>query len=196
MNTFEHDFYVGEKLCTIYVDSSHDEWKRIVINGQELVNEKYTLALNRKAYIIYYPIEVEGNELVISIDDNPLIHTYNLYLNGVSLLDGTRLDEGYLAADSILKEGFKSFLKDNWFKILKENLIYIIGVVCFMALINGHSEKEFTVRFLLSFVITPIALPAFIAGEWFHNKNIVKKYKSCFRPKKILSNNIGDDSVF
>ncbi len=186
MNTFECDFFIDRKLYTVFVDLSHDEWKRVVINGQEVVNEKYTLALNRKAYIIHYPVEVDGNELVISIDDDPLVHTYNVYWNGVSILDKTPLDERYTAADSIVKEGFSTFLKGNWVRILKENLFEIIGAVVTLSVLCNYTFREFGLRFLLSFIITPLALPAFIAGEWFHNKNIVKNYKSCFRPKKFL----------
>ena len=95
MNTFEYSFYIDDTIYNIYIDSSKDEWKRIVINNCVLVYEKYTLALNRKAYIIYYPIDLNGNELVISIDDNPIMHQYNIYLDNISLIDGTCLDEQY-----------------------------------------------------------------------------------------------------
>ncbi|MBQ7798850.1 MAG: hypothetical protein IJ370_00005, partial [Oscillospiraceae bacterium] len=74
MNTFKHKFYIDEKLNTVFVDSSNNEYKRIVINNKEVVNEKYTLSLNRSAYIIYYPIKIGNDELVISIDDNSIIH--------------------------------------------------------------------------------------------------------------------------
>ena len=113
MNTFTYKFYIENKPYTVFIDSSKDEWKRIIINNKEVVNEKYTLALNRKAYIIYYPINISDNEIVISIDDSPLKHSYNVYLNNVSLLDETNLDDEYLSATSTVEKGFSSFLKNN-----------------------------------------------------------------------------------
>ena len=183
MNKFEFSFHIDEKAYYIYIDSSKDEWKKISINNIEIVNEKYTLALNKEAYIIYYPIDILGNQLVISIDDNSLIHKYNIYLNKRSLIDDTLLDEQYIMANSILKKGFSHFLKNNWFIIFKENLLAIVGAVITFGIICNYTLFAFSVKFLLSFIIVPLAMPAFIAGEWFHNKNVVKKYKNCFRPK-------------
>jgi len=182
MNTFTYKFYIENKPYTVFIDSSKDEWKRIIINNKEVVNEKYTLALNRKAYIIYYPINISDNELVISIDDSPLKHSYNVYLNNVSLLDETNLDDEYLSAISTVEKGFSSFLKNNWFKILIENLFSILATLAGFSLFFWLTLDEFIIRFLLAFIIVPLALPIFIAGEWFHMKNIIKKYKNCFRP--------------
>ena len=109
MNTFECRFVIGEKTYNLYIDSSKDEWKRIVLNNKEVVNDKYTLALNSKAYIIYYPIEIDGNELIVSIDDNPLIHTYNVYLNKKSIIDGTDLEEKIIKSKDLVKNGFLEF---------------------------------------------------------------------------------------
>ena len=187
MNTFECDFRIAGKLYTVYVDSSHDEWKKIAINGQEIANEKYTLAFNSRAYIIYYPVEVDGNELIISIDDNPLRHIYNIYLNGVSILDKTRVDEQYVTACSIVNKGFATFIKKSWHKILKDNLFGIIGTAITLSALCNLTLNEFGLRILLAFMIMQFALPIFVAGEWFHNRNIVKNYKSCFRPKTFLN---------
>lgn len=184
MNRFEYDFYIENKKYYVFIDTSKDEIKRIVINNQEVVNEEYTLSLNRKAYIIYYPIEINGNELVVSIDDTMLKHEYNLFLNNVSLLDGSQLNDKYIAADLVVKNGLKKFIKNKGLDILKENLLYIIGIIFFMALVNVYSENEFTLRFLLSFVIVPLFLPLIVLVEWVHNKNIIKKYKNCFRTKR------------
>ncbi len=184
MNTFEYDFSIENKKYFVFIDTSKDEMKRIVINNQEVVNEEYTLSLNRKAYIIYYPIEINGNELVVSIDDTMLKHEYNLFLNNVSLLDGSQLNDKYIVAASVVKNGLKSFIKNNWVDILKENFLYIIGMIFFMALIDGYSEKEFALRFLVSFIIVLLFLPLIVLAEWIHNKNIVKKYKNCFRTKR------------
>ena len=186
MNTFEISFYIDDKPYNLYIDSSKDDWKRIVINNQEIFNEEYTLSLNRHAYIIYYPINIAENELVIAIDDRPLKHIYNVFLNGTSLLDGTQLNENYLKANKLLDEGFKNFLKNNWLKILVENILALISCVVTFALMYNYSQREFNVKFLLVFIIVPLALPAFIAGEWFHTKNIVRKFKNCFRPKQTL----------
>ena len=113
MNTFSHKFYIDDKPYTVFVDSSQDEYKKIIINNTEIVKEKYTLSLNRKAYIIYYPIEIDKNEIVVSIDDTALNHSYNIYLNGVSLIDDTRLDERYNQAVKITENGFMSFVRRN-----------------------------------------------------------------------------------
>ncbi len=110
------------------------------------MNEEYTLALNNDAYIIYYPIDVAGNKLVISIDDNPIVHIYNVYLNNVSLVDGTKLNDSYLAVSAVLEKGFLNFFKCNWFKIIKENFLEFIGAVVTVAVICGYTLKEFNYR--------------------------------------------------
>ena len=182
MNTFSHKFYIDDKPYTIFVDSSQDEYKKIIINNKEIVKEKYTLSLNRKAYIIYYPIEIDKNEIVISIDDTALNHSYNIYLNGVSLIDGTRLDERYNRAVKITENGFMSFVRRNWMKILLQNIVYMIASVIGLSVFHCYTTEQFNIRFLLIFIVVPLLLPVFIAGDWFHEKNIIKKYKNCFRP--------------
>ena len=126
MNTFEYSFYIGEKLYNVYIDSSADEKKRIVINNTELINENFTLNSNRKAYIIYYPIGLGDDELIISIDDTPIFHKYNIYLNGISLLDETNFKESYDEAAAIVKNGFVNFMKLNWLETFKNNFISLI----------------------------------------------------------------------
>ena len=186
MNTFELDFRIGEKYYYLYVDSSKDEWKRIVINNQELVSEKYTLALNRHAYIIYYPIIISDNVLVVSIDDSPLVHKYNVYLNNVSLIDNSHLDDKYNEAVKQTSVGIKKFIKNNWSSILKNNIIALISSLLAYSLWHYLNAKEFTFMFFLIFLIVPIFLPLFVAVEWLHYKNVIKKYKSCFRKKRYL----------
>ena len=186
MNTFELDFRIGEKYYYLYVDSSKDEWKRIVINNKELVNEKYTLALNRKAYIIYYPIIISDDVLVVSIDDTPLVHKYNVYLNNVSLIDNSRLDAEYKDAIKQTSVGVKKFVKNNWSSILKNNIIALIASLFAYSLWHYHTVKEFTFKFFLIFLIVPIFLPLFVVAEWLHYKNVIKKYKNCFRNKRYL----------
>lgn len=183
MNTFEYNLRINDKDYYIFVDSSKNEQKRIVINNEEIVKEKYTLFLNWKAYIIYYPIDIEGNELVISIDDNPIVHKYNVFLNNVSLIDGTYLDSKYKEANLILEKGFKIFAKENWFKIAKEYFWFILSFVIISIFLDGFTFKEFYIKILLFLLTTPLFLLLFIIMEWYHNKNIVKNYKNCFRPK-------------
>jgi len=183
MNTFKHKFYIDEKPYTVFVDSSNNEYKRIVINNKEVVNEKYTLSLNRSAYIIYYPIKIGNDELVISIDDNSIIHEYNIYLNGISLTDESRLDEKYKSAQEAIEMGFLEFSKRNWIKVLKNYLIEFIIALISVSLLCAYTLKKIILFFLLIILIIPLAIPLFLVVDWFDNKKIIRKYQSCFRPK-------------
>ena len=183
MNTFKHKFYIDEKPYTVFVDSSNNEYKRIVINNKEVVNEKYTLSLNRSAYIIYYPIKIGNDELVISIDDNSIIHEYNIYLNGISLTDESRLDEKYKSAKEAIEKGFFNFLKNNWLKILAKYIVeFGIGFIG-VSVICAYTWRKFKIGLLALFLVIPLAFPLLLAVEWFDNKKIANKYQSCFRPK-------------
>ena len=184
MNRFEYVFYINDKQYYIYVDTSQNEIKKIILNNIEIVNEKYTLALNSKAYIIYYPIKIKEHTLVVSINDKPLKHEYNIFLDGVSLINNKRIDAEYERSKIIVQKGFKKFFCNNWLEILKENILELMLSVCGMAAFWGFALKEFTVKFSLVFIIAPLLLPLFVYIEWIHNKNIVKKYKSCFRNTK------------
>ena len=162
MNTFEDSFYIGDKYYHIFVDSSKNEQKRIVINNKEIINEDYTLAFNSKAYIIYYPIDIDGNELVVAIDDKPIVHIYNLYLNNVSLIDGSQLDNEYLNTKLIVENGFKAFVKNNWFEILKNALLFIIFFNIASIVYDGFDLKSL----IYTLLISPLFSPVFILIEW------------------------------
>lgn len=187
MNEFDYSLYINEKLYNIYVDSSRDEWKRIVINNVELVNEKYTLTLNRKAYMIYYPIKIGDNELVISIDDAPLSHKYNLYLNNVSVIDGTILTDDYEKSKAITENGFRNFAKKNWKNILKDNLLWLIAPGVISVIILLEPLDKLILRKVIAILLLPIMLPLFVIFEWWHNKNVVKKFNNCFRSQTFIS---------
>ena len=186
MNTFECRFVIGEKTYNLYIDSSKDEWKRIVLNNKEVVNDKYTLALNSKAYIIYYPIEIDGNELIVSIDDNPLIHTYNVYLNKKSIIDGTDLEEKIIKSKDLVKNGFWNFVQNNWLKVFISQLPFFICMAVIWSVKHGFTFRGLCMVVLSACIFLVLWLPVFIIGEWVHNKNIIKKYKNCFRPKMYL----------
>ncbi len=180
MNTFRHQFYIGEALYTVFIDSSKDEWKRIVINNKELINEKYTLYLNRNAYTIYYPIDLNGNELVVSIDDSFIIHDYNIYLNGISLLDQSHLEKDYAQANKTVETGLKAFIVQNFFRKSIKAFLFVGTFIVIKCLSQKHFNPALS---LLLFLLAPIFAFLLILLEWSHNKSIVKKYKKCFRPK-------------
>ena len=186
MNTFEYSFYIEEKLYNVYIDSSDDKKKRIVINNIELINEDFTLNLNRKAYIIYYPIELGNNELVISIDDTPIFHKYNIYLNGISLLDKTDLKESYDKAAATVKNGFVNFMKANWSETFKNNFISLIFTAFVLGGATNYTVKTAWLKVLLIIVLVALTLPLFLWLDWLNLKDIIKKYDSCFRPKVKL----------
>ena len=166
MNTFEFRFRLDNNVYDVYIDSSKNENKRIVINNCEVINEKYTLSLNNTAYIIYYPIKIGENQLVISIDDKPFEHVYNVYLNNKSLLDGSSIDEKYLQSHLKLKNGFKRFVKENWLNVLKENLIAIVSSVFCCTILLQFTILDMMLRIALAFIIIPVLMPILIFVEW------------------------------
>ncbi len=186
MNTFELTFTIDDKRYDLFVDSSNDDYKRIVINNKELVNERFTLLFNPRLHKIYYPINISGNSLVVSIDDTSLSHEYNIYLNNVSLLDNTELDEEYTKAIEQTKNGLKNFVKNNWLTILKDNILAIFISFAGVFWLWYHSFRKFIIMFFGIFIIILLLLPAFILGEWLHLKGIIKKHQNCFREEKTL----------
>ena len=136
--------------------------------------------------MIYYPIIIEDNILVVSIDDTPLIHKYNVYFNNVSLLDNSLLDAEYKDALKQTSVGIKKFIKNNWVSILKNNIFALIASLFAYSIWHYHTAKEFTFMFFLIFLVVPIFLPLFVAVEWLHYKNIINKYKNCFRKEQFL----------
>lgn len=182
MNTFEYRLIINEKPYSIYLDSSKDEWKKIIINNSVVLEEKFTLALNKNAYIIYYVICIDGHEVVLSVDDSPLEHKYDIFLDGISLLTEKALDSDYTIAKENISKGFKKFCKDNWKSLLIASIgSFSVSVVAMFALGTWGFEKWYF-RILLALLAIPVTLPIFIIAEWIHNKNIIKKYKNCFRP--------------
>lgn len=187
MNIFEYRIFINEKPYSIYVDSSKDEYKKIIINNTVVVEEKYTLALNKDAYIIYYVILIDGQEVVLSVDDNPLEHKYDIFLDGISLVSGKALDSDYAYAKANLEKGFRNFCRENWRALLKENILsFLLSAIALFALGIWTFDLWF-IRILLVLLSVPITLPIFILSEWVYNKNIVRKYPKCFRPKVLFS---------
>lgn len=194
MNTFSYELYINKKTYNIYVDSSKDDWKIIKINGQIVVKEKYTLSLNSKAYIIYYPIQIDGREIVISIDDNPLKHTYNIYLDKKSLLDSTLLENDYLKSNKIIKNGFLCFARQNWKKILLDNMLSFVAISVFLAIMDGYLIKDIALKIIISTFLIISVFPIFILIEWLGHRDIIRKYHNCFRPKLYMIKNKGTEN--
>ena len=90
------------------------------------------------------------------------------------------------------------FFKYNWMKILIENLVEFLSTLATFFIVFSYSFEKFDKGILLTFIITPILLPVFIIVEWYHNKNIIKKYHTCFRKTVIWepkNRNTGDGSL-
>ena len=186
MNTFDFVFYIGEKRYDLYVDSSKNEWKRIVLNNKELFNEEYTIAFNTKAYVIYYPIAIGDDTLVVSINDNELVHDYNVYLNNVSLIDGTRLDQEYKESQKQVEMGFKAFVKSNLLEVARNNIAVLVAALAAFWAFWMQSSMHIAIKIALIALTDPLILAVLLVGEWVHCKNVVKKFKSCFRKKEQL----------
>jgi len=186
MNKFTYEYVIDGRNYEFCVDSSKDDNKIITVNGHLALQEKYTLSLNREAYIIYYPIKIGEHEVVISIDDTGIIHEYNIFLDGISGISGKPLNLEYETSESHLTRGIKAFIKNNWLKVLLDYFLSIFGMVLVAAFAIGYSDKEITIRLLLSLVVIPVLLPVLLLVEWKHNVNIVKKFSRCFRPKVII----------
>ena len=181
MNKFKYNCIIDGVTYDFFVDTSKGENKIISVNGKTVIEEEYTLSLNKQAYIIYYPIKIKNHTVVISIDDKPLFHEYNIYLDGVSLIDGNRIDKEYEQAKTILQNGTKYFIRHHTLKVLKDNLGAMLSAVLLTAVLNNYENIGIVVRLLLSFVIVPIFMPLFMFVEWKHNEKILKKYKQCFK---------------
>ena len=186
MNTFELAFYIGNTRYDLFVDSTQDELKRIVINGKELVNEKFTLNLSRRDSVIYYPIVIGDDELVVSINDEEIVHEYNVYLNNTSLIDGSILNREYEAALAQVKKGFKSFVKDGWPTLLKNNLFSIAATLLVLSAVYYYNAESIIGVLLLVLFGAPLLFGLFIYGEWTHAKNAVKRFNIRFREARHM----------
>ena len=183
LNIFEYRLILNEEIFNIHVDSSRDEWKKIVINNVELVNEKYTLSLNPRAYIIYYPITLKNDEIIIAIDDRGLQHEYDIYLNGYSLLNGKEIEETVNLAKENICRGFRIFFRLNWKKQLKENIVFFASSFFALSCLGIFTIDKIPFILPVSISIFLSLHPLFMVIEWIHNKNIVKKFTQCFREK-------------
>lgn len=185
MNTFEHRIFLKGIPYSIFVDSSKGDEKRVIINNREIVKENCSITSFSRRHIIYYPIDINGAKIVIEINDVPLEHEYNLYVDDVSVINGNILSSEYNDALKKSNEGFKAFCKNNWRSTAKDNLFSLLISFVVMFFFAYFNFDGLIVRTILTIVFLPLYLPIFLVAEWVHIKNLLKNYKNCFREEKF-----------
>lgn len=184
MNTFEFYLRLNGKEYYIYIDSGNEKAKRILINRKEVVNEPCDPAFTRNAHLTYYPIVIDECEILVSIDDSEFSHEYNVYSDGISLLDQSHLAAEYNHGKNETQKGFSTFLKTNWKDIFKKNLFTMIISWLLIALINSYNMIKTIIVLLLFVVCLPIILLLLVLSEWWHLKSVINNYSKRFKPKK------------
>ncbi len=177
-NTFDYRLFVDEIPYSISVISTADDRKRIVVNKTVVFDDICAGYLPPRTDILYFPFNIRDEKIVISIDDRELQHKFNIYINGVSPIDGSTVYGDLKEAERDVSGGFLDFIERKWKKLLVENLCIIVA-----GLIALYDLKSwvFSVLFIL------LSLVATVLFEWFSAKNTVKKFNRRFKIKKEIS---------
>ena len=104
------------------------------------------------------------------------------------------LENDYLKSNKIIKNGFLCFARQNWKKILLDNMLSFVAISVFLAIMDGYLIKDIALKIIISTFLIISVFPIFILIEWLGHRDIIRKYHNCFRPKLYMIKNKGTEN--
>ena len=132
---------------------------------------------------MYFSFYIKDKYIVVAVDDRELTFKYNIFIDNVSPIDKTNIDDDYKKSLKIVCAGFKTFAKKNMLRFILQAIL-IGAAYPALSLYLNHEVLTPNHR-VLAFAVAILCVPLFLVGEWWFNKSTIKNYKNRFKNKVV-----------
>ena len=175
MESFLSDFYIGDNLHRIEVLASpFKSSQKIYVDNAIAVDYRGTLVNGH----MFYDVSVENVPLVISIRDCGLCCECNIFLDNVSIIDGSKLDARKTQAQKNLDEGFSKYMLKYTGEFVRKTILFAIFFSVLCLFMVGFSFPAV----FAGIVSYPIALIISVCISWSKQKSIIDKWFKQYQP--------------
>ncbi len=145
------------------------------------------------SYHMFYNLYINGKTVTVDIDTStgalPLAYKYKIYIDGVSIEDGTSIDKERQESLEIISYGFKEYFRKDIKDKLKNGIVtallsipsYILG--SFLGDFKSFDIHDalFSAAYAapVTFALVSVGMPI---SQWIEAKGVVKKWDKRYQP--------------
>lgn len=181
----------------------------ISINGKDhiigvekhLFQARRRIFLDNKLYLryrklshvyTYYHLNIDGKPVVLAIYKDGWDYKYGVFIDGISVNNGSEIDKERKAIEETVSEGFWNYCRMNKINAFIKALFCVCIIVG--AVVIGDFEEYGRIivndrKMLVLFVILPVSFLLFMSmylfEEWNEKKEELKNWDKQFQPVRI-----------